>query len=386
VTTSAFRDHTHGRIGILQTLDDITSDKAATDQIHESEARFRSLFDSTPVGIALVRADWSIMALNPALEQLRGFSTDEIIDKKLSHFRSPIHQGTGLNRSLLLATSGEGFSIERLLVRKDDSEVWTHVVTAPVRNERGEFLFGVRMIVDISQRKEVERLKDEFLGMVNHELRTPLTAIEAGIGLVASGALGSLPENMQRMLDIASENSSRLTRLVNDVLDLERMTAGRIELEPVACNASALIEQATQAASAIADGAGVTIEPTSTDMRLVADPDRIIQTLTNLIANAVKFSPSGSSVPVGVTKAKGGIRFSVADHGRGIPANEIPLIFNRFHQVERGDSRNQGGTGLGLAICQWIVEQHGGHIWVDSAVEHGSTFFFALPERRQASR
>lgn len=183
------------------------------------------------------------------------------------------------------------------------------------------------------------------------------------------------------MLDIASENSGRLTRLVNDVLDLERMTAGRIELQPIACDASALVEQAVQATTAVAEDTGVTIETTSTDVRLVVDPDRIVQTLINLIANAVKFSPSGSSVGVGVTKTNGGIRFSVADRGRGIPADEIPLIFDRFHQVERGDSRNQGGTGLGLAICQWIVEQHGGRIWVESAVEHGSTFFCELPQR-----
>lgn len=381
VTTSAFRDHTDGRIGILRTLDDITAEKAAADQVQESEARFRSLFESTPAGIALVAEDSTITAVNPALARLLRCPVEEILGKTLSHFRSPVHPSTGLHRTRMLASGGGEIAVERLLVRTDGTEVWTHIVTAPVRNEQDEFLFGVRMIVDISERKEVERLKDEFLGMVNHELRTPLTAIEAGVGLVISGALGPLPEKIHRMLEIAAENSGRLTRLVNDVLDLERMTAGRIELRPITCEASFLIEQATHAASAIADDAGVTIEPTSTDMRLVADPDRIVQALINLIANAVKFSPSGSSVAVGVTKTRGGIRFSVADHGRGIPEHQIPLIFDRFHQVQQGDSRNQGGTGLGLAICQWVVEQHGGRIWVESAVEHGSTFFFELPQR-----
>jgi signal transduction histidine kinase len=237
------------------------------------------------------------------------------------------------------------------------------------------------MVVDISERKEIERMKNEFLGMVSHELRTPLTAIQAEAGLVASGALGPLPEPMQRMLDIAAENSDRLTRLVNDVLDLERMHAGRIELELIKCHASVLIQQAAHAAGALAKDAGVNIETTSADAKFFADPDRIVQTLINLVANAVKFSPSGSTVAVGIEKTESGLWFNVSDHGRGIPSDEIPLIFDRFHQVQRGDSRDQGGIGQGLSISQWIVEQHEGRLWVESVLGQGSTFLFELPDR-----
>jgi PAS domain S-box-containing protein len=381
VTSTAFRDESDHQIRVMRTLEDITADKQAATLLQESESRFRSLFDSTPVGIALVADDVTITAVNPALERLLGYTADEITGKTLSSFRSPNDPGQGRHRTLALSTThSSGVTSERLHLKKDGGEVWTQVVTAPVRDEQGVFQFGVRMIVDISERKQIERLKDEFLGMVNHELRTPLTAIEAGVGLVASGALGSLPDKVQHMLNIAAENSGRLTRLVNDVLDLERMSAGRVELQSVQCQASDLIDQAAHAAGALADEAGVTLETTSADIRLMADPDRIVQTLINLIANAVKFSPAGSAVSLGVAKTAKGARFQVVDHGRGIPPDQINLVFDRFHQVETGDSRNQGGTGLGLAISQWIVEQHGGSIWAESVVEKGSTFFFELPQ------
>jgi PAS domain S-box-containing protein len=368
---------------IVRTVDDITVEKKAIAELRSSETRFRSLFDSTPVGIALVAEDATITTLNPALEQLLGYPIDEVVGKTLAQFRSPNDTGTGQHRALGLAeSSAASYVSERLQLHKDGSEVWTQVVTAPVRDDQGQFLFGVRMIVDISERKQVEKMKDEFLGMVSHELRTPLTAIEAGVGLVASGALGPLPEKIQHMLDIAAENSDRLTRLVNDVLDLERMSAGRMILEPIECHASVLIEQAAHAAGAVAAASDVTIETSSADPLLFADPDRIVQTLINLTANAVKFSPPGSTVSVGVESVRDGIRFSVSDHGRGISANQINLVFDRFHQVETGDARIQGGTGLGLAISQWIVEEHGGRIWVESEIGKGSTFSFEIPLRR----
>jgi PAS domain S-box-containing protein len=382
VTATPISDEIDGRMRILRSIDDITDEKVAADQLLASEVRFRSLFDSTPVGIAIVDANAIITALNPALSRLLGYSPEEILGKTLLHFRSPSDRGTGQHRTLGLAhNSTSEVSTERLMVRKNESQIWTQVVTAPVRDEQGAFLFGVRMVVDISERKEIERMKNEFLGMVSHELRTPLTAIQAEAGLVASGALGPLPEPMQRMLDIAAENSDRLTRLVNDVLDLERMHAGRIELELMECHASVLIQQAAHAAGALAKDAGVNIETTSADAKFFADPDRIVQTLINLVANAVKFSPSGSTVAVGIEKTESGLWFNVSDHGRGIPSDEIPLIFDRFHQVQRGDSRDQGGIGQGLSISQWIVEQHEGRLWVESVLGQGSTFLFELPDR-----
>jgi PAS domain S-box-containing protein len=334
------------------------------------------LFDSSPVGIALIDRQARITSINASLQQMLGADVDEIVGRELGDFRSPTYPRLGGDRRKIVAADADSqaYAVERLFRRKDLSEMWAQVVTAPVRDDDGNFLFSVRMVVDITERKQVEQLKDEFLSMVSHELRTPLTAIQAGVGLAASGALGELPDKAQRMLTIADDNSRRLMRLVNDVLDVERMKAGHIALERSESGLESLVQQAVQAVGAIAEESGVHIETTPASGSIVVDSDRIIQTLTNLIANAVKFSPSGGTVHVRVTDQLDSVRFEVIDQGRGIPEEQLARIFDRFYQVDASDSRVYNGTGLGLAISQWIVAEHGGSIQVESEIGTGSTF------------
>jgi signal transduction histidine kinase len=221
-------------------------------------------------------------------------------------------------------------------------------------------------------------MKDELLSIVSHELRTPLTSLRGSLGLLAAGLVGEMPRRAKRMLEIAITNSDRLIRLLNDVLDLERIRAGRVTLQLGPQPAAHLVEAAVDQMYVLAEQAGVRLSIGDVGGVVNADADRMTQVLTNLISNAIKFSPSGSVVQLASVCNADRVRFSVADRGRGIPSHQLEAIFERFGQVDASDSRLNGGAGLGLAICRGIVEQHEGRLWAESALGHGSTFYVEL--------
>jgi PAS domain S-box-containing protein len=259
---------------------------------------------------------------------------------------------------------------------------------------------------ELKQRQAVEKLKDEFIGIVSHELRTPLTSMQGSLGLLAMGLMDDEPEQMKQMIEIASIETERLVRMVNNILDLDKLDADADSLAQEWCDAPALIQQAVSAMIGSAAAAGVDLAIDCPPIQIWVAPDRIVQTLTNLLGNALKFSPQNSTVSISVeiiddlfdplqtlgdldrfdsvqhitTNFSRQIRFAIKDCGRGIPADKLETIFNRFQQVDASDSRDRGGTGLGLAICKSIVEQHHGRIWVESVWGQGSTFFLALPQ------
>jgi PAS domain S-box-containing protein len=275
--------------------------------------------------------------------------------------------------------SCEPFCFDHRIVRPDGEVL--------VLQARGEVITGgdgtpVRLLgpgQDITARHEIERTKDEFVSIVSHELRTPLTSIRGSLGLLAGGVLVASPGKAERMLQIALENTDRLVRLINDMLDIERMNSGKAEIERRPCDAERLAQDAADAMDAAAAQAGVTLHVSAGRAAVWADPDRVAQTLTNLLSNAIKFSPQGGGVWLGVDEREEELLFSVRDEGRGIPADKLEQVFERFRQVDSSDARDKGGTGLGLAICRSIVEQHGGRIWVESVAGRGSTFTFTLP-------
>jgi signal transduction histidine kinase len=242
-------------------------------------------------------------------------------------------------------------------------------------------------LIDVTDRREVDRMKSEFIAVVSHEMRTPLTSIKGALGLVGGGATGVLSETAQRMIDIAASNTDRLIRLVNDMLDLERIESGRIALVRAEADLNELLRDAVAIMRPVAEREGVKIVANDTDVagpRVWVDSDRIVQTVTNLLSNAVKFSPSGSSVTLQIAnhRANNGsemVAVRVIDHGRGVPPDRAKDIFVRFHQVDASDSRDKGGTGLGLAICKSIVDEHGGEIWIESTPGGGATCSFTLP-------
>jgi signal transduction histidine kinase len=198
--------------------------------------------------------------------------------------------------------------------------------------------------------------------------------------------LGELPEKGRHMLDIAVSNTDRLVRLINDILDIERMESGTITMDRTDCDAAGLMAQATDLLQELAKKAGVTLSTTARTAHLYGDADRILQTLTNLLGNAIKFSPRGGTVWLTAERQGQEMEFQVRDQGRGIPADKLESIFERFQQVDASDSREKGGTGLGLAICRSIVQQHDGHIWAESVEGQGSTLFFTIPTAAEGER
>jgi PAS domain S-box-containing protein len=267
---------------------------------------------------------------------------------------------------------------EALLGREDGSEVPVELSVGPI--ERDGRRFGVVVVFrDVSARRAVDKMKNEFMSVVSHELRTPLTSIRGSLGLLNAGLGGTLEPSGKRMVTIALHSSERLSRLISDMLDVERLEAGSLSLTLGQHEALSLLDVAVQEMHGIAQQSEIALVVGKTNGWVIADGDRVVQTLTNLISNAIKFSPAGSAVVVSARPVNGIVEFSVADRGRGIPADKLETIFERFEQVDSSDARQKGGTGLGLAICRDLVQLHGGRIWATSEPGAGATFRFTLP-------
>lgn len=286
------------------------------------------------------------------------------------------------------ATSSGDIHSEYRIVRPDGTVREVRAMGRAVRDGSGIIVRRVGTVQDITEQRAVQRMKDEFVGVISHELRTPLTSIRGALGLMAGGAVGTLPPKAQRMADVALNSCQRLVRLVNDILDVEKLSAGKLELDLESLSVDELMDAALEEMRAMAQQAGVTLTANHTDAVVLADRDRMAQTLTNLLSNAVKFSREGGVVTVSAGPAPaevggdGFVLFTVTDQGSGIPADKLETIFDRFAQVDASDTRAKTGTGLGLPICRGIVEQHGGRIWATSKPGSGSTLSFTVPAVR----
>ena len=234
-------------------------------------------------------------------------------------------------------------------------------------------------ILDISERREVERLKKEFVSTVSHELRTPLTSIRGSLTLLSVGALGSLPEQAKKVVTIAERNTIRLITLINDILDIEKLESGKLDMVMENVNMATVLERSAESVRAFAEQNGIGLEIIPSNTNVYADGDRLVQVLVNLVSNAVKFSPKGAAVTVAVQEIPSWVEVKVIDRGRGIPEKFKNALFQRFQQVEASDAKKKGGTGLGLAICKGIIEAHGGTIGVESEEGRGSIFWFRIP-------
>jgi PAS domain S-box-containing protein len=340
------------------------------------------LLDSVIDGICGLDRNGRVSFANPAAARLLGAPADALIGKlahEILHGYAPedriCDEDCPLRRTSSAPSSASG---EDNIYRADGSSFPAEYVVTPIRGQ-GRFLGSVLTFRDISQRYALDQLKDEFISTVSHELRTPLTSIRGALGLLNSGIIGEANEKATHLLRIALTNSDRLVRLINDILDLERIQSGREPLNFRPVQLGGIVKQAIEDMQPMADAAGVKLIHDATLVEIAADPDRLLQVITNLLSNAVKFSPPNSPVSVMLRPGATGVIVSVIDHGRGIPADKLETIFGRFQQVDASDSRQKGGTGLGLAICRTIVMQHSGRIWAERNPVRGSTFRVFLP-------
>jgi len=359
----------------------------------EAEEKFAKIFHTSPHPIAITtQNEGRFVDVNPAFLQLTGYAQTEVIGHTLAD----------LQLGLAAARDNTFQATTPQLIHNQECELQTksgerRVVLLSLEEIELEGVPCILNLVnDITQRK---RLENEFISVVSHELRTPLSSLIGALDVLGTGQLGRLTEQGQTVLNIAVTNTERLIRLVNDILDLERLKFGKITLRPTECNLAHIITEATEAMQAMADRAGVQLHTQSESVDIWVDRDRLIQTLTNLLSNAIKFSEPGGTVWLDTevenkeAESRGRsenikarislpgsyLLITVRDQGRGIPPDQLNLIFERFQQVDTSDARHKGGTGLGLAICRSIVEQHKGQIWVESQLGKGSIFFVALP-------
>ena len=267
------------------------------------------------------------------------------------------------------------------VVRRNGSIGWAEMRLVEIVWE-GESSY-LAALHDVTERREIDRMKDEFVSIVSHELRTPLTAIRGSLGLVQNWVKGTDLAKTERWVEIAVTNTDRLGRLINDFLDIERMESGQVAMEKRACDVADLIDQAADLMRDMAEISGIALVTYPVPAYVWADPDRIMQILTNLIGNAIKFSSEGGTVELTAQLKAEQILFQVRDQGRGIPADKLETIFERFEQVDASDSRAKGGTGLGLAISRSIAAQHDGSIWAENVLGEGSAFFLTLPSLQE---
>ena len=363
-------------------LQDITERQQAAAKIRRSENQLKLITDSLPILISYVDNQQRYRYINQTYQTWFGKSRQELLGLKVEEIVGRKNYCKILPY-IEKALSGEVTNFEIDLALKNSR--WLNATYIPDINSEGHVKGFFAMIEDITERKAIEQMKSEFVSVASHEMRTPLTSIHGVLKLMATGHLGQFSDRGQEMIQIAVRNTDRLVRLINDVLDLERMESGREIIEKEKATSTDLINQAVNIIQEMAQQHQIMIETESnesTDIDLWVDCDRILQTLTNLLSNAIKFSPSGSKVWIKVEKQEKDVLFTIKDQGRGIPQDKLETIFERFQQVDATDSRKKGGTGLGLAICRHIVEQHGGRIWAKSTLGKGSSFFFTLPQSR----
>jgi PAS domain S-box-containing protein len=352
---------------------------------NELSAQNKSILDAAGDGIFGADTSGTFTFANPAAVRMTGYSPEDFAGRNL---HALLHRTAAVVGAPALA--GPQASLHHgdhdVFWRKDGTSFPVEYSTSPIVADGERPTGAVVVFRDIGDRLAADRVKDEFTSVVSHELRTPLTSIRASLGLLESGVLGTLPDEGQRMLQIAVRNTDRLVRLIGDILDLERIDSPAMRLHTTSCDAADIVGCAIDAVLPTAVEADVRIETDARPAAFAGDSDRLIQALTNLIANAVKFSPPGSTVRVTAERCDAEMRFEVSDHGRGIALHELDTIFERFTQVETADACQRRGTGLGLSICRGIVELHGGRIWARSEPGEGSTFTFVIPGRRSGDQ
>ncbi len=356
-----------------------------TTELQDLTRTSQTMLESVGDGIYGVDPQGRITFVNPSAANMLGYPEQDLIGAQAHDFfhcdqpdGTPFPYDTCyIAEAIRLGSTTT--SEEDIYRRHDQLNIPVEVTASPLGSDR-DVQGAVVVFRDMTQRREVDRLKSEFVSVVSHELRTPLTSIRGSLGLLSAGALGELTPAANRMVKIALDSSERLTRLINDILDIERIESGTMPMQMEQHPASALIEAAVNQVQTLANEGAVRLSVGPTRGLVWGDSDRIVQTLVNLLGNAIKFSDVQSVVDIQATPEQDGmIRFSVGDQGRGIPREKLDSVFRRFEQVDSSDAREKGGSGLGLAISRSIVERHGGEIWVDSTVGQGSQFFFTVP-------
>ncbi len=337
--------------------------------LRQQENYSQTVLNSVADAIVVINEADQIETVNVAAQQLFGYGAAQLMGLP---FRILFVQPPLLNQA--------GSAPELQIMRQNGDMRWVDLLetrlTLAGRSMR------VLVLRDVTQRRQTEQLKNDFISTVSHELRTPLTAIHGGLGLVKSGTLGPLNDSQQQLLEIAAQNSEQLLNLINDLLDIEKLAAGKMQLLLESTLALPLLESALVRAEAVARSRQVTLQLQSTlnqPVWLLVDVQRFQQVMANLLANAIRYSPLGGVVTITAQQLGAILRVQVMDQGSGVPVEFIPRLFQRFSQADSSSARQQGGTGLGLAICKELLERMHGQIHYQPVPAGGACFYVDLP-------
>jgi NtrC-family two-component system sensor histidine kinase KinB len=357
----------------------------AMDNLADAKQQNSLLLDSAGEGILGIDIQGHANFVNTSACEMLGYKAEELIGKKLHALihHSHVDGKTYHQKDCKMALAFRDGQIHRvedeILWRKDGSNFPVQYASNPIK-KNGQILGCVVVFNDVTERRKLDQLKEEFVSVVSHELRTPLTSIKGSLLMVLSGKVGAIPEKALDMLTIAANNSERLERLINDLLDINKLQLAPATFKPILINE--LVSQAIESNQGYADKFGVTCvwQPTAEDSVMVmGDEIRLIQALLNLFSNAIKYSPKDKPVIISTESDDKNIRILVSDSGLGIPLDYQDKVFEKFSQADTSDTRQKGGTGLGLAITKEIIEKHSGKISFISSPGQGTTFCIELP-------
>ena len=376
--TDSQRAMTNDEFSMLESLGQQIGQFIVRKRIESDNIQLANIVSSSNDAIIGQTSNGLITSWNRGAEKLFGYTVNQAIGRNIAML-IPEDQLKELENVTLPGVTTE--NLETVLVGKDRKPKDVSIASSPIVDADSNVVGSSIIARDITERKEAERRVSEFYSTVSHELRTPLTSIRGALGLIGGGVIKLGTDESMELIQIAMESSDRLIRLINDILDLKKIEVGKFELAIETLNSKDLAHQVLAASAGIAEQEKIKLNFVQHEgsERFFGDRDRCIQVLTNLVSNAIKFSQSGSDVTVSVGNgAPGMVRFSVSDTGPGIPPEKIPMLFDKFKQLDSSDTRVKGGTGLGLAISKALVEEHGGTIGLNSAVGIGTTFWFEL--------
>ena len=359
--------------------------RAAEEALRASEKQLRLITDAVPALIGYADREGRMQFHNKPFERWLGRPAERLHGFTLRNLLGT-ETYDRIEPHIAHVLAGQPAQFEFPFSSDSDRAGYFSAQLVPREDAQGRTLGFYLLITDITALKEVDRMKSEFVSTVSHELRTPLTSIRGSLGLIAAGVTGALPDKARQLVAIAVENCERLVRLVNDILDTERMASGKMEMKFEVIELGKLVERSIVANEGFAatHGARVRCDAGQPPLLVRVDQDRLVQVVINLLSNACKFSAPGGQVDVAIIRRDKWARLSVSDNGPGVPVNFRAQLFERFARSDSSDARRAGGTGLGLSICRGIVERFGGRIAFEERAGGGSTFYFEIPIVEQA--
>lgn len=371
-------------IGFCQTIRDLTEEKIMEEQIKQSEERLRLLIESCSAdyGLIILDPDGYVVSWNAGAQKIKGYSEEEILGRHFSIFYTQQGKDKKKPEEELKISKEQGYYKEEgWRVRKNGMIFWASITVVPMYNSRGVHIGFSKITHDLTEQKKLEKIKNEFISVISHELRTPLTAINGALAILSAEIGKNIIEKYKNLLNIANSNCQSLIRLVDDILCMEKIESGKMDLNIRQYDLSKLVIEsvANNIPFGVKFGVKIATSTIIPNAMVPIDPDSIVQVLTHLISNAVKFSSRKEEVLVGMLKKESAIRIFVQDKGIGIPKEFHHKIFEKFTQSDTSSARKRSGTGLGLAISKAIIEKHNGLIGFESEINQGSTFYFDIP-------